>query len=367
MNPETLRNLGVQVCQYFLDFLESDFKRQQAPKRRIVLQTDSGFKAGMRVVPYAELNRALWGLLQKPLNNGLALSFPPKRYLRGLSQPLVQIIREQVKAISADSISAVVVELVNKAQSDSKNRINAPELWLEEAHEVLRSEIGTQLVRPMLVLIDDALQKHAYSQIDSAFAAELDLVALIAAPLEQVLTDVLASASATGKFDELKRVADERLNLPTVQKTLTAFFESYAAADAFLELRDIETYANTSEGVQLYLYIGTLKFGAAQYPLFYIPIEVDEESEKGGYSLKISGHLYTNRRAIDFALQELGERQARQWTVSQVAATASRYRPRAWTGAAADRLGMFRSSPATAKKTRTSALCRTSRWALGMY
>ncbi len=34
MLPETLKELSIKVSQYFLDFLESDFKRQQAPRRR---------------------------------------------------------------------------------------------------------------------------------------------------------------------------------------------------------------------------------------------------------------------------------------------------------------------------------------------
>ena len=57
MLPEVLNNLSIKISQYFLEFLESDFKRQQAPRRRIVLQTDSGFKAGMQVSPYSQLKK----------------------------------------------------------------------------------------------------------------------------------------------------------------------------------------------------------------------------------------------------------------------------------------------------------------------
>ena len=63
MVPEVLKNLSIKISQYFLEFLESDFKRQQAPRRRVVLQTDNGFKAGMRVAPYAGLQSDLWKIL----------------------------------------------------------------------------------------------------------------------------------------------------------------------------------------------------------------------------------------------------------------------------------------------------------------
>jgi hypothetical protein len=49
---ETIKEISIKVSQYFLDFLESDFKRQQAPRRRIVLQNESGFRSAMRVAAY---------------------------------------------------------------------------------------------------------------------------------------------------------------------------------------------------------------------------------------------------------------------------------------------------------------------------
>lgn len=39
MIPETLKQLSLKVPQHFLDLLESDLKRQQAPRRRVIVQT----------------------------------------------------------------------------------------------------------------------------------------------------------------------------------------------------------------------------------------------------------------------------------------------------------------------------------------
>jgi hypothetical protein len=59
-----------------------------------------------------------------------------------------------------------------------------------------------------------------------------------------------------------------------------AFFEGFVAADAFQEFRDLETYVATSDGMQLYLYIGAVKYGGNQYPLFFLPIEVHREEKE---------------------------------------------------------------------------------------
>ena len=65
--------------------------------------------------------------------------------------------------------------------------------------------------------------------------------------------------------------------------------------------------------MQLYLYMGTMKFGSSAYPLFYIPITVHKDDNGRGYLCKFTPHIYANKRALDFALQELGKRQAREW------------------------------------------------------
>jgi hypothetical protein len=92
MEATTLREIALRVSQYFRDFLESDFKRQQAPRRRVVLQSDSGFRAGMRIGTYPELQRDIWKLLSKPSSGDLSLSMQPRRYTRPIGPTLKRII-----------------------------------------------------------------------------------------------------------------------------------------------------------------------------------------------------------------------------------------------------------------------------------
>jgi hypothetical protein len=45
---DPLKGLGQRVCRYFLDFLETEFKRQQAHRRRILGRTDKRMGPGRR-------------------------------------------------------------------------------------------------------------------------------------------------------------------------------------------------------------------------------------------------------------------------------------------------------------------------------
>ena len=171
MEAEILKNLSIKVSQYFLDFLESDFKRQQAPRRRIILQTDNGFKSGMKVAPYKTLQSAIWNELNKPISEELEFLFQPKSFNKQLSIALKLVIKEQVETMDQSAIDAVVNQLVNQSKSTLDIGLSSPEDWIESLHLIFMDEISTQIVRPMLSLVDDALSKSSYSQVDSIFNA----------------------------------------------------------------------------------------------------------------------------------------------------------------------------------------------------
>ena len=313
IDGNTLRELAIKVSQYFLDFLESDFKRQQAPRRRIVLQTETGFRAGMKVAAYPGLQHNLWQLLEKKTEGELHLKFQPRTYTRPITATLRGIIREQINAVGEDVIALVRAEVISQASTTRGKAIENPEEWVDEIRTMLAAEIGTQIVRPLLALLDGPLSHQAYSVQDSIFSAEGELIDVVAAKVDSVLPDVLSKYLATGDATDFHSALNDLLTLDATRQSLITYFESFIASDAFLEFRDLETYAATGENLQLYLYLGVLKYSSLSFPLFYLPIDVQRLVDGAGFSFQIQNHLYANKRAIDFVLQELGERQKRQW------------------------------------------------------
>ena len=308
---ETIKEISIKVSQYFLDFLESDFKRQQAPRRRIVIQNESGFRSAMRVAVYPGLQHNLWQLMGKRSEGDPTLRFAPRIYARPITNTLRVIIKEQVQALTDDNLLSVRAAVFADADGSRGLAVENPEEWVDRIRTTLADEIRQQIVAPLLALLDGPLSQQSYSVHDSIYAAEAELIEIVAARLDAILPEVLSRFLATGENGELIELLESHLALDDVRAEVLSYFESFMAADAFLEFRDLDTYAMTGEGLQLYLYIGQLKFGGHAYPLFYVPIEVTRGD--GGYSLTLLNHLYANKRAIDYVLQELGERQRRQW------------------------------------------------------
>jgi hypothetical protein len=309
---ETIKEISIKVSQYFLDFLESDFKRQQAPRRRIVLQNESGFRSAMRVAAYPLLHHNLWQILGKRSEGDPSLKFQPKVYSRPISNTLRTIIKEQIQAITNDELLKVRDAVFAEATNSRVMAIDNPEAWVDHVRTTVAEEVGAQIVAPLLALLDGPLSQQAYSAHDSIYSAESDIIAIVCAKLDAVMPEILSRYLATGENGEMLEALDSLLSLDNVRDELLGYFENFMAADAYLEFRDLETFAMTGEELQLYLYIGQMKFGSHAYPLFYVPIEVQRLSE-GGYVVTLLNHLYANKRAIDYVLQELGERARRQW------------------------------------------------------
>jgi len=312
MDNLTLRELSSRVSRYFLDFLESDFKRQSTPRRKITLQTEAGFRAGMKITPYPGLNSALWKALSAPATVASTFKIAPGAYTRPMTASLKEIIRQQILAISEERVNAVRTTLANIAESTHGNALDDPEQWVEVVRASFATSIGEQIVHPLLSLLDGPLSQQAYSAVDSIFSSEAELIERIGTDLDAVLPELLARALAIHDFSKMGAAAEMHFTLSGVQSALLGYFENYATADAFLEFRDLDTYARTAEGKQLYLYIGSVKYAGAAYPLFFVPVDVARLSN-GGYELTLTTHVYANKRAIDFVLQETANRQRREW------------------------------------------------------
>lgn len=313
MESSTLREVAVQVCHYFKDFLETDFKRQQVPRRRILLNSDAGFRCGMRVKPYEALERDLWNLLGRPSAEPLQLKLGPRKYTRALSPVLQKIIEEQVAAIDPRAVDRTLQACKGHIDATYARSIEDPEKWIEGVMEYVQAKVGEFIVRPLIAKLDGPLQRSAYSVIDSLYAAEIDLISAVAAELTAQLPDVLAKHLARPDATAVSDALTTFLTVASAQEALNTFFAAFVTADAYLEFRDLETYTTISEGVQMYLYIGSCRFRNVQYPLFFVPVQVDKLPDALGYQLTLINQLFANRAAIDFVLHELAQAKMREW------------------------------------------------------
>ena len=126
-----IRGFAQCVLRYFLAFLETDFKRQQVPRRRIQLKTDTGFRCGMPLRKYPRLFDAAWSFAEQRVDDGLTLKVPRSRYTAPLSQILRDLIRQHVAELPTESFVKVREETHEYAKRNHAKIVDNPEKFVE--------------------------------------------------------------------------------------------------------------------------------------------------------------------------------------------------------------------------------------------
>ena len=247
MNADSVREIALRVSQYFRDFLESDFKRQQAPRRRLIFHTESGFRSGMRIASYPDLARDVWALISRPSGSDLTLDITPRKYTRPISATLQRVIEEQIQVIPETAIVSVQQSVLDHARATYAGAVTDPEMWIDATRALLAQEIGQRVIRPLIAHLDGPMHNHASSVMDTLYAAESELIATTAHELDAALSGALAKLLATGQDEPLRAACRQFLTLEGVRRALRQFFEGFVAADGYLEFRDLDTYAATAE------------------------------------------------------------------------------------------------------------------------
>ncbi len=303
--PESaLREVSNNVLRYFKEFLATDFKRLQAPRRRIHLKTQEGFRAGIDLRKYPNLFRDAWALLGKPPQE-MALRFGRRAYRAQVSPILKNLIDQYVGQIPEQDLLDVRASLLRLARERRQAGAANPEAYVAGVLDEFQQGVLRQVVMPLLTLLEGPFQENAYSAEESIFEVQADLTELLCARACEHMPPALNTLLLSGDSQALERVLEEFFAQDTVRAQVVEFFEVFAAADAFQELREVLNYVGSDDQLTTYLYVGALKFNQNDYPLFYLPVTVRPESDGGGYVLTLDPRLYVHKQAIEYVVAEM--------------------------------------------------------------
>ena len=304
MDKTTVTEFAGKVSRYFLEFLESDFHKQRAPRRRVQVRTDSGLLAAMALRRYPLLQQAVFKLIQRPVKDELELKIARRKFLSPLSPVLKNLIEQHIEAIQDAAFINVRRHVLELASTTRGKAVEHPEVWIESIVEALTSALSTEVVYPLLTLLDGPIREQAYSPVDSAFALEADMVSLLAEAAAGALPEALNTYLVSNDISAATAILDDLVSAEEGKRQMVGFFQAFGTSDAYSELRDLVTYLHTGENLYFYLYLCNLSFGNHTYPLFYLPGTITEGADRAEYILTFDSHLYVNKAAVDFIRQE---------------------------------------------------------------
>ena len=300
-----LREFGLKVSRYFLDFLETDFKRQQAPRRRIQLKSDANQTTGVALRKYEALQRAVTVLLSREENGGRVFSLARGKFRASISPLLRNLITQFVDQIESDKFATIAAKVLEAARAERAKAAEDPEKYISDVTAVLESEVARDLVHPLLALLEKPIRDSAYSAIESVFEIETDLVSALTEGTAKQLPEALNTLLVKGDDGPVGGVLTEFFDEAQSRQRLKDFFESFTTSDAWQELRDLQALTKAGENLQLYLYVCDLRFGNSLFPVVYVPLSVTQEEQTGQLEFELDSRLYINKRAVEFVAQEL--------------------------------------------------------------
>lgn len=302
--PDLIQGFSQKVLRYFLTFLQTDFKKQQAPRRRIQLKSDVGFRMGMPLRKYQTLYKAVWKFIGEAPESGLLFKIGPGKYTSPINPTLRDLVRQHVEAVEDDTLSRIVKTTVEYAAGRRGKAIENPEKFIDSVLVHFVEEIGTRIVQPLLSILDGPFREAAYSAIESIYDVEADLTDAIAARALENLPTAVNTIVVSGNNAPMRAVLDEFLSPEDIRSRIQSFFDDFTTSDAFLELRDLQHSLRSAENQSLYLYLCEVRFGPHAFPLFYVPINLEYKDDEREYVLEFDPHLLINKQAVDWILQE---------------------------------------------------------------
>jgi hypothetical protein len=303
MDSATVRELAKGVSSYFLNYLETDFKKQQTPGRRLQLQREGGLRVGLSLSRYAPLNTAFWTALSKPTSDLEPLTVTRRGYTSTLSDRFRETVVRAVQSIDSDAYAQTRQNIVACAEA-TKAESDYADGWVADMFRAAAEEICERIVHPLLASLEPVLRKEAQSLLDATYDLEGELTNLLLQPLNDDFSTSLYVMASSGKTDDLWEVLTRLFSRDRSSNVLVEYFDIFATADAYVDVKQLWTSMKSKENQEIYLYIGVLSFRKLTFPLFYVPLTVEMEESTTKFRITLKPQVLVYKRAVDYILQE---------------------------------------------------------------
>jgi hypothetical protein len=227
---------AAKVSRYFLDFLETDFKKQQAPRRRIQLKNDGGFRTALPLRKYHSLYRAVWKILSTPVGDLQPLKIAKSRHTAPISPTLRDLIRQHIDSLDSPSFQNARGETLDCARHKRGVAVENPEEYVEEVQACFVESVGKHIVSTILALLDGPFRQQSYSAIESVYEVETDLIEALTTQVVEQLPMALNTFIVSSDLGATEKVLEEFSSESEAKERVKLFFEAFATADAYQEL-----------------------------------------------------------------------------------------------------------------------------------
>ena len=287
-----------------MEFLETDFKKQRIPKRRINYRDNNNLLIGLNLKKYDKFDKKI----RKHISNGLyqnkIISISKGQYKTTLNNTALDLIKKQINSIQDETISLIIRSISEEIESKAVIFKKDPLEGLNDCELYSAKIIKDNLVTPISQNIYSYIESQATQDIESVFSLEENLTEILFEHIREQISSVFHSLIIENQInihDEL----NDYFDLGTVKSSIMTFIEEFSVDDMFFELQRLHNNIRIKDKTSVYLYMGEVEYKNNKYPIFYLPIELKKDQSK--FDILFDSTVYVNRKALFFIVERLNE------------------------------------------------------------
>ncbi len=302
-----------EVAKYFMNFLETDFKKRRIPKRNAIQKTQNGLQVGIDLEKYPKLKKSLFSLLNSGFKKE-SLQIKKGEYVKNLPQNLFNLIEARIKKSSQNDLDNVFNFIEDMVEENKLLYAKEYDKFLEESNEKTKNIFSRNLIISLLNDLDKPLENLDIADENSKFQIETDITDSVFAVFENKYTEILQNFFQDKKNFNLQETLQNTIKLTEIKNNLIKFFENYVIGDAFSDIYQLYRNNKLIDKTEIYLYFYELSLGNEKFPVFYIPITIIKGEDK--FVFQFEKRVFVNTKAIDFVVQEFNVQTGKKSTLA---------------------------------------------------
>jgi superfamily I DNA and/or RNA helicase/very-short-patch-repair endonuclease len=302
-----------EVAKYFMEFLDTDFKKSRIPKRNTINNTQNGLKVGINLKKYPKLKNTLLGMLNSGFNKD-ELKIKKGDYTCKIPQTFLTLITKKINDITEEEIETVINEIQKLIEENALKYSKEYNYYLEETKEQTKSILSKFLILPFLNDLDKPLEDLDIADENSRYQLEIDIVDSVFSIFEEKFVDILEDAFKNPNNKIIKESLFEIIKLPEIKDKLINFVSNIVIGDVFYDIYQLYRNLSLIDKTEIYVYFYEIALGKSKFPIFYIPINIRNDEKV--FSMQFEKRLFINTKAINYVVQEYNIQTERKSTLA---------------------------------------------------
>lgn len=290
-----------EVAKYFMDFLETDFHKRRNPKRSVQFRNASNLLIGLNLSKYPSFNALVWKAVVHGFEHNILNTIQAGVYRTNIPKNLLGLIGLHIGKIKPKQISEVIDKLAEEIEKSTTSHLKEYDQALTNSLEVTEKVIKAELVLPLINNLEKPLENLGLGDENSIYLMEEELTAVLVAPLENKISEIVKLILAKTEVDVVKQIKGV-FEVKDVKSNIVSFFENFRVGDLFAEIYEMERNRTILDKQEFYFYFCDITFNNAKYPIFYIPFSVNKQGD--ALNIEFDSQVYINKKALEYIAQE---------------------------------------------------------------